>query len=140
MFSGAENRVRLRPTLLMLLPLAGVVIIVILLLPVLSQQRSQKIDPTKYQVVSLVTGQVYFGKLQNSTGEYLTLTSPFTERAAPVEKADSATPSQTILIKVHDQTYGPDDSIAVRADQVIFWQNLRDDSKVTQAIKAKQNQ
>ena len=104
------------------------------------KNKPQSIDSSKYQVVSLVTGQVYFGKLQNSTGEYLTLTTPFIERVVAAEKQDAVAPAQTTLIKVRDQTYGPEDSIAIRADQVAFWQNLRDDSKVTQAIKAKQDQ
>ena len=52
------------------------------------------------------------------------------------EQSTEASP-QTTLIKVSDQLYGPKDSIAIRADNVSFWQNLRDDSEVVQAIKSK---
>lgn len=97
---------------------------------------AQRIDSKKYQIVYLNNGQMYFGKLQNVDGAYLYMTSPYTTQATSShESADDQT--QTTIIKVSNQLYGPEDSIAIRASEVSFWQNLRDDSKVSQAIKAK---
>lgn len=101
---------------------------------------AQKIDTTKYQVVYLSNGQAYFGKLQNTAGDYLVMTTPYVAQAVTItneaEKKDAS--SQTTLVKASAQVYGPEESIAIKSSQVLFWQNLRDDSKITQAIKAKQ--
>ncbi len=99
---------------------------------------AQKINGGTYQVVYLMSGQAYFGKLQNTGGDYLVIKDPYTAQAAPADTANKTAETQTTLIKVSSQVYGPEDSIAIKSDQVAFWQNLRDDSKVTQAIKAKQ--
>ena len=102
----------------------------------------QRIDGSKYQVVYLTNGQAYFGKLQNTTGDYLYVMMPYTAQSVTPNTAggneNSGTETTTTLLRVKDQVYGPEDSIAIRASQVAFWQNLRDDSKVAQAIKAKQ--
>ena len=98
----------------------------------------QSIDRSGYQVVYLVNGQAYFGKLQNTTGEYLVMRTPYVAQSVETPGADGqeAAPTTTLL-RVRDQTYGPEDSIAFKAEQVSFWQNLRSDSKVTAAIKQK---
>lgn len=102
-------------------------------------RHDQSILADRYQVVYLVTGQIYFGKLQNASGTYLTLKNVFTlqNESDPASPAGDAS-SQSKIIKVSQQVYGPDDSMAIRADQVQFWQNLRDDSKVTKAINTAQ--
>lgn len=96
----------------------------------------QRIDTSKYQVVYLVNGQAYFGKLQNVNGDYLVVKSPYT--AQSVKGSETSADETTTLLRVKDQVYGPEDSIAIKSSQVTFWQNLRDDSKVTQAIKSKE--
>lgn len=95
----------------------------------------QRIDGSAYQVVYLVNGQAYFGKLQNTNGDYLVMKSPYTTQSVKSSEANSD--ETTTLLRVRDQVYGPEDSIAIKASQVTFWQNLRDDSKVAQAIKSK---
>lgn len=97
----------------------------------------QQIDTSKYQVVYLSNGQAYFGKLQNTTGPYMVIKTPYTAQGVKTSDTES-NPATTTLLKVSAQVYGPEDSIAIRTDQVAFWQNLRDDSKVTKAIEAKQ--
>jgi flagellar basal body-associated protein FliL len=99
--------------------------------------NTQRIDTSKYQVVYLANGQAYFGKLQNTDGDYLVMKNPYIAQNA-TDSAGKTDTSQTTLLKVSDQVYGPDDSIAIHASQVTFWQNLRDDSKVTQAIRSKE--
>lgn len=102
--------------------------------------HGQRINSDGYQVVYLTNNQAYFGKLQNTGGDYLVIEGAYTaqEVQAPAEDKDKTPETQTTLVKVRDQVAGPEDSIALRAEQVLFWQNLRSDSKVTQAIEAKQ--
>lgn len=104
------------------------------------QANLQRIDTSKYQIVYLVNGQAYFGKLQNTSGDFLVLKSAYIAQSVEATNTESTdkTANQTTLLKVTDQIYGPQDSIAIKASQVTFWQNLRDDSKVAQAIKLKQ--
>lgn len=101
--------------------------------------HGQRIDSSTYQVVYLTSGQAYFGKLQNTGGEYLELKNPYVVQ--DVQQPTDGKPAQqnqTTLVKVRDQVYGPDDSMALRSENVLFWQNLRSDSKVSEAIDAKE--
>lgn len=95
-----------------------------------NHRNDQVIMNDRYQVIYLLTGQVYFGKLQSITGEYLTLKNVYTLENNTAE----ANANDTNILQVSRQVYGPEDSMAIRADQVQFWQNLRSDSKVAQAI------
>ncbi len=105
----------------------------------LTGMQSQSINRSAYQVVYLTNGQAYFGKLQNTSGEYLVMRSPYSAQSVQAEpKAEEETTPTTTLLRVRDQVYGPEDSIAIRAETVAFWQNLRDDSKITALLKSKQ--
>jgi hypothetical protein len=94
----------------------------------------------RYQAVFLDNGQVFFGKLKNVKGEYLVLENAYytkkqdvPENATPEQKA--AIENNISLAKVGSEVYGPETSMSIRSEQVIFWQNLKDDSKVSNAIK-----
>lgn len=93
------------------------------------------VNDARYQAVYVNSGQVFFGKLRNTGGEYLVLDSAYTAQDV---RANEQASDQTTLVKVSDQVYGPEDTMRIRADNVIFWQNLKADSKVQQAIEAKQ--
>lgn len=101
---------------------------------VFQHRNDQVLLHDRYQAVYLVTGQVYVGKLQNTEGRYMTLTHVYTIQAPQGEAAK--TDSTSNIVQVSRQVYGPEDSMAIRADQVQFWQNLRTDSKVSQAIQS----
>ena len=62
---------------------------------------------------------------------------PYTAQSVAAKQGETQTGATTTLLKVSQQVYGPQDSIAIKSDQVSFWQNLRSDSKVTAAIKQK---
>lgn len=115
----------------------GVVVIGIALLLFL-HRNDQRIMTDRYQVVYLVTGQIYFGKLQNKGGQYLTLRNVYTveNQTASSNSTTGSVTTPSKILKVSQQVYGPDDSMAIRADQVQFWQNLRSDSKVVKAIES----
>jgi hypothetical protein len=99
-------------------------------------RNDQALMNDRYQVVYLLTGQVYFGKLQNTGGQYLTLKNVYTLEAKPTASDSTDASNTSNILQVSRQVYGPEDSMAIRADQVQFWQNLRSDSKVAQAIKS----
>lgn len=97
---------------------------------------AQKIERGGYQVVYLTNGQAYFGKLQNTKGEYLVMKQPYTAQSVAQGETGEST-AATTLLKVSQQVYGPQESIAIKSDQVSFWQNLRSDSKVATALTQK---
>lgn len=102
--------------------------------------RGERVNNNGYQVVYMASGQAYFGKLKNTTGDYLVLDTPYTAQdvQSQTEGEQASTPSTagtTTLLKVSQQQYGPTEVMSLKSDQVLFWQNLRDDSKVTEAIK-----
>lgn len=116
----------------------AVLVIAVAVSWLLDNKFMQQIDKSSYQVVYLTNGQAYFGKLQNTGGEYLVMKEPYAAQSvAPKEGDTQASAATTTLLKVSQQVYGPQDSIAIKSDQVSFWQNLRSDSKVTVAIKQK---
>jgi len=117
--------------------LALVLAIALVTMLVMKSQPAQAIDTSKYQVVYLTNGQAYFGKLQNTSGDFLVIKSPYIAQSVSADDKTAAA-TQATLLKVTSQVYGPEDSIAIKASQVTFWQNLRSDSKVSTAIKAKE--
>ena len=123
------------PAVRWMLGVAGVLILVAAIIAgvIWYQHRNdQALLSDRYQIVYLLTGQIYIGKLQNTSGQYLTLTHAYTLQTPQADAAKTDTTSN--IIQVSRQVYGPEDSMALRADQVEFWQNLRTDSKVAQAI------
>lgn len=96
----------------------------------------------RWQAVFLANGQVYFGKLELSGRDYVTLTNIYYLQApqglqqAP---APDAAPPNLNLVKLGAELHGPEDRMVIAQDQVLFWEDLKDSSKVVQAIANAQN-
>ena len=93
----------------------------------------------RYQALFLNNGQVFFGKLKNVNGKYLTLDNAYYSKsqelpANATAEQKAATSSNVSLVKVGQEVYGPENKMQIRADQVLFWQDLKSDSKVAKAI------
>jgi len=104
----------------------------------LEHRSDQPIKTGQYQVVFLQTGQVFIGKLQNTHGQYLMMKDVYYTRRPVDASTDKTTITQpTQLTPVIKESYAPEDSMAIRADQVMFWQNLTADSPVVKALTTK---
>lgn len=120
----------------------AVVILAVIVVAGLSfarQNAGPSIDKSKYQAVFLSSGQVYFGKLEQSTGEYLRLTDVFylqTKTDTESENPQAATTDDTNveLIKLGNEIHGPQDEMIISRDQVLFFENLKSDGRVSQSI------
>lgn len=97
------------------------------------------LNSAKYQAVFLEDGKVFFGKLKNTDGEYITLENAYYTRTTQSSNGQTNA-DQTALVKVGSETYGPEENIQIARSKVLFWQNLRDNSQVTTAINSKINQ
>lgn len=99
---------------------------------------SSEIKSDKYQAVFLnsADGQVYFGKLKVLNSEYYKLTDIYYVRVEQVQPTESDATSQNIsLAKLGNEIHGPEDAMYINKDDVMFWENLKDDGQVVTAIK-----
>jgi len=88
---------------------------------------AEVIDRNLYQAVFLTNGSTYFGKLQQQGDAWFVLTDVFylsaTEGSAPQ------------LIKRGSEPQGPREPMIIPQAQVLFIENLRDDSEIVSAIR-----
>ena len=90
---------------------------------------AEAIDRNSYQSVFLVGGQVFFGKLQEQGDSYFVLSDVFYLSVADQPGA------QGQLIKRGNEIHGPKDPMIIPVNEVLFIENLRDDSQVATAIR-----
>lgn len=101
--------------------------------------KTTGIDPNKYQAVFFQNGQVYFGKLKPHGSGYWRMTDVYYLLAD--DNQEDATNAQAVetnqnatLRHLGDTIYGPEDELIISEEQVLYYNNLRPDSKVTQSI------
>ena len=97
------------------------------------------IDSNRYQAVFLANGQVYFGKLSDNGSELVNLRNIwYLQVQEGTKSADSLKDNQgqVALAKLGNELHGPDDSMSISKLQILFWENLTDNSKVVKAIQA----
>lgn len=99
----------------------------------------------QYQAVFLTNGQVYFGKVSNVSGDYVKLSDIYylqvQQSVQPEDKKkENNDQSQVSLAKLGSELHGPEDSMQISRQQVLFWENLKNDGKVVQAINSYKQQ
>lgn len=104
---------------------------------VFSAEASIKKD--RYQALFMTNGQLYFGKLSNVEGRYVTMQDVFylqtqQQAGAPKDVAEAEAQAQVLLTKLGSELQGPEDTMYISREQVLFWENLRADSKIVKAI------
>lgn len=106
---------------------------------------TSEVKSGKFQAVFLTNGQVYFGKIEQVTENYIKLSNIYylQVQQSVQPKADSKTAEgqqnqQLSLAKLGGELHGPEDTMFIDRQQIIFWENLKDDGKVVQAIKNSQ--
>lgn len=98
------------------------------------------IDGSKYQAVFFTNGQVYFGKLQNLNGEYFKLTDVFylqtqsNDNSKNPQDANAQDANNMQLVKLGNEIHGPEDEMVISKKQVLFFENLKKDGKVSDSI------
>lgn len=98
-------------------------------------RESQFVAVDKYQAIFLNGGQVYFGKISDFNDQYIRLADIYYLRVQQQVQPGSQEPKQDIsLAKLGSELHGPEDSMVINRDQVIFWENLKDDGQVVKAI------
>jgi hypothetical protein len=98
-----------------------------------------RVDNSTYQAVFLNDGQTYYGKLSNFDGDYMTLTDVYylkVDSDVQSQKASSKKPStnEITLVKLGEEKHCPSDTMYINRDQISFWENIRPEGQVAQAI------
>ncbi len=86
----------------------------------------------KWQAVFLTNNQVYFGRLENYNREYTVLKNVY---YLQTQQAGQAFENLN-LVKLGSEIHGPEDTIFIPKKQILFWENLRSDSRVVGAIES----
>ena len=126
----------LRRIFVMLLVLIGLILLVLVIRTQLFRAgvttlfapgAAEVIDRDAYQAVFLTNGSTYFGKLHEQGDGWFLLSDVFylssTEETGPQ------------LIKRGSEAQGPTEPMIIPRTQVLFIENLRDDSEVVTAIR-----
>lgn len=99
---------------------------------------SSSINTNQYQALFLTNGQVYFGKLSNVDDKYVKMTDIYylqvQQAVQPADKKAAEQP-QVSLAKLGSELHAPEDTMMVNRDQVLFFENLKEDGKVVKAIR-----
>jgi len=85
------------------------------------------IDRNLYQAVFLTNGSTYFGRLQEQGSDWFVLSDVF--------YLSSSDQSGTQLIKRGSEPQGPKEPMLISRQQVLFIENMRDDSDIVALIK-----
>lgn len=93
-------------------------------------------DNSDYSAVFLTNSQVYFGKISNINSKYVKLTDIYyfqVQQKLQPKEGEQATPDVS-LVKLGNELHGPKDEMYINRDQVLFFENMKKDSKVVDAI------
>lgn len=95
--------------------------------------ESKYIEKDRYQAVFLNGGQVYFGKIKDLNEKYLRMTDIFYLRVNQVvqpnqEDNNQQNSNDISLVKLGCELHRPDNEMLINREQIIFWENLRDES------------
>jgi len=116
--------------------LTWVILLIVLVAFVFGVFYTWKLPPftKKWQAVFLTNGQVYFGHLNPYFGSYAKLTNIYyLQVTQQLQPPDQPVPDIR-LVKLGGELHGPEDVMYIMRDQILFWEYLRDDSRVVQGI------
>ncbi|MEK7618196.1 MAG: hypothetical protein AAB410_03540 [Patescibacteria group bacterium] len=99
--------------------------------------------PSGYQAVFLTNGQVYFGKMSSTDSNFATMVDIFYLQVVqpPLQgQQDQNQPAvaqpqpQISLVKLGNELHGPVDEMKINREHILFFEDLRSDGQVVQAI------
>lgn len=100
------------------------------------------INKSGYQAVFLTNGQVFFGKLQSTAGDYAKMTKVYYIQGQSSENAkatDAGLSNVAELVKLENSVHGPKDELLIHKDQIMYFENLKDDGQAAKLIESDSN-
>ncbi len=92
-------------------------------------------EKNEWSAVFLSNGQVYFGKIDSNSGKEMVLKQVYYLQAEEGQTVDDLNQSRFKLVKLGSELHGPQDILIINKSSVIFYEYLREDSKVVDSIK-----
>jgi hypothetical protein len=87
------------------------------------------------QIVFLTNGQIYFGNLLTSQGDFVTLRDVYYPQAVDSLRPDpSGLKKKITLQRLDEEIYAPDGNLNINKSQILYYENMRSDSKINDAI------
>lgn len=100
------------------------------------KNQGNEVKTGNYQAVFLSNGQVYFGRLSGINSQYATLEDIYYLQVQKIQpKPEEQATGKLTLIKLGSELHAPVDKMKINKDQVLFYEDLKEDGKVMQAIK-----
>lgn len=100
-----------------------------------SNSELQNVDTDKMQAVFLNGGQVYFGKITTLNPSFMKVEDIYYLRVnQAVQPNGQQQASNPELVKLGCELHGPTDEMVINREQVIFWENLKDEGQVAKAV------
>ncbi|GAC1391669.1 MAG: hypothetical protein NVSMB46_05010 [Candidatus Saccharimonadales bacterium] len=119
--------------------LLTILVVAVVLVLALSRPETSdsSVDKNNLQAVFLNGGQVYFGNIKPSSNEKtMRLSNIYYLRVnQQVQPNQQSSANQDIsLVKLGCELHGPQDQMVINRDQIVFWENLKRDGQVAQAV------
>lgn len=87
------------------------------------------------QAVFLTNGQVYFGYISHSNDQIVELEDIYyLKTTTDLQNNSTTTPPKVSLIKLGSELHGPEDQMFINRDQILFFENMKNSSKIMDAI------
>lgn len=103
-----------------------------------NSDEDKYVDSGKMQAVFLNGGQVYFGRIASLNNKYVRLGDIYylrvNQQVQPDQKSGQTAQQDISLVKLGCELHGPQDEMLINREQVIFWENLKDDGQVAKAV------
>jgi len=110
---------------------------------------ANRVKSESWQAVFLRNDQVYFGRLTISDDFYI-LTNVYYLQTEEEQEEDKLAPvsttsvnldrakkkTKTTLVKLGNELHGPENEMFIERGNVLFWENLKDNSGIVNSIKA----
>lgn len=106
----------------------------------LSSSNGHFINKSEYQAVFLTNGQVYFGKLSIPFDHHtyalhdIYYLQTDSNQVQPASGSQQPTP-KVHLVKLGSEPHAPEDAMYLEPQQVLFWENIKNDGQVVKGIK-----
>lgn len=87
------------------------------------------------QAIFLTNGQVYFGEISGTNSKWITVKDIYyLQVQQPIQPAKEGEQPQISLVKLGNELHGPKDEMKINRDHILFYEDMKDDAKVNQAI------
>lgn len=95
-----------------------------------SVNEQTSVNSSEFQAVFLTNNQTYFGKIKGISNDAITLSNVYYLQG----QQSTSNSQQPNLVKLGNEVHGPEDMMHISRAQLLYWENMKNDSKITKAI------